>query len=131
MATKELRELRHKYKAAYTSYMHCVQALSDASQTGVVPSAAVLELEEKAFDELTVLRQALLDALQTHGVKANKTGLIALAGRTAWRSSATSHYRVVAAGLVPRGAEAATMPKTTNRRGALRAHRSGAEAWHR
>jgi hypothetical protein len=74
MATKELRELRHKYKAAYTSYMHCVQALSDASQTGVVPSAAVLELEEKAFDELTVLRQALLDALQTHGVKANKTG---------------------------------------------------------
>jgi len=74
MATKELRELRHKYKAAYTSYMHCVQALSDASQTGVVPSAAVLELEDKAFDELTVLRQALLDALQTHGVKANKTG---------------------------------------------------------
>jgi len=74
MATKELRELRHKYKAAYTSYMHCVQALSDASQTGVVPSAAVLELEEKAFDELTVLRQALLDALQTQGVKANKTG---------------------------------------------------------
>jgi len=74
MATKELRELRHKYKAAYTSYMHCVQALSDASQTGVVPSAEVLELEDKAFDELTVLRQALLDALQTHGVKANKTG---------------------------------------------------------
>jgi len=74
MATKELRELRHKYKAAYTSYMHCVQALSDASQTGVVPSAEVLELEDKAFDELTVLRQALLDALQTQGVKANKTG---------------------------------------------------------
>ena len=73
MATKELRELRHKYKAAYTSYMHCVQALSDASQTGVVPSAAVLELEEKAFDELTVLRQALLDALRVHGVRANKT----------------------------------------------------------
>jgi hypothetical protein len=35
MATKELRELRHKYKAAYTSYMHCVQALSDATQAGV------------------------------------------------------------------------------------------------
>ena len=74
MATKELRELRHKYKAAYTSYMLCVQALSDASQTGVLPSAEVLELEDKAFDELTVLRQALLDALQTQGVKANKTG---------------------------------------------------------
>ena len=74
MATKELRELRHKYKAAYTSYMLCVQALSDASQTGVMPPAAVLELEDKAFDELTVLRQTLLDALQAHNVKANKTG---------------------------------------------------------
>jgi len=74
MATKELRELRHKYKAAYTSYMLCVQALSDASQTGVVPSAEVLKLEDKAFNELTVLRQALLDALKTHGVKADKTG---------------------------------------------------------
>ncbi len=35
MATKELRELRHKFKVAYTSYMHCVQAISDASQNGV------------------------------------------------------------------------------------------------
>jgi len=74
MATKELRELRHKYKAAYTSYMLCVQALSDASQTGILPSAEVLELEVKAFDELTVLRQALLDALRVQGVRANKTG---------------------------------------------------------
>jgi len=74
MATKELRELRHKYKAAYTSYMLCVQALSDASQTGVLPSAEVLELEDKAFDELTALRQTLLDALQAHNAKVNKTG---------------------------------------------------------
>ena len=71
MATKELRELRHKYKAAYTSYMRCVQQLSNASQTGILPSAQVLELEAKAFDELTVLRQALLQALQV--VRANKT----------------------------------------------------------
>ncbi len=27
MATKELRELLHKYKVAYTTYMHCVHAL--------------------------------------------------------------------------------------------------------
>jgi len=74
MATKELRELRHKYKAAYTSYMLCVQALSDASQSGVLPAAEVLELEDKAFDELTLLRQALLHALQVHNVKANTTG---------------------------------------------------------
>jgi hypothetical protein len=73
MATKELRELRHKYKAAYTSYMQCVQALSDASQSGVWPSPDVLELEEKALNDLTTLRQALLDALYAHSVKA-KTG---------------------------------------------------------
>jgi hypothetical protein len=70
MATKDLRELRHKYKAAYTSYMQSVQALSDASQSGVWPSAEVLRLEEKALNELTTLRRALLDALYAHSVKA-------------------------------------------------------------
>ena len=70
MATKELRELRHKYKAAYTSYMSCVQALSDASQAGVMPAEDVLDLEEKAFNELTTLRQALLDGLHAHNLKA-------------------------------------------------------------
>jgi hypothetical protein len=69
MATKELRELRHKYKAAYTSYMHCVQALSDASQSGAWPSVEVLELEERSLNELTNCRQALLDALHAHSVK--------------------------------------------------------------
>jgi hypothetical protein len=70
MATKELRELRHKYKAAYTSYMHCVQALSDASQSGAWPSAEVLEREDKSLEELKNCRQALLDALHAHGAKA-------------------------------------------------------------
>ena len=69
MATKELRELRHKYKAAYTSYMQSVQALSDASQDGIWPSADVLKAEEKALNELTFIRQALLDALYAHGAK--------------------------------------------------------------
>jgi len=69
MATKELRELRHKYKAAYTSYMQSVQALSDASQAGVWPSAEVLKLEEAALNNLTFVRQALLDALYAHGKK--------------------------------------------------------------
>jgi len=71
MATKELRDLRHKYKAAYTGYMHSVQALSDASQHGVWPSAAVLQLEEKSLSELTFLRQALLDALYAHSQKSS------------------------------------------------------------
>ena len=70
MATKDLRELRHKYKAAYTSYMHCVQALSDASQSGTWPSAEVLQLEEKSLNDLTTLRRDLLDALYAHSVKA-------------------------------------------------------------
>jgi hypothetical protein len=74
MATKELRELRHKYKAAYTNYMHCVQALSDASHAGVLPSAEVLKLEDAALNELTKLRQELLDALYAHSVKAEKPG---------------------------------------------------------
>jgi hypothetical protein len=69
MATKELRELRHKYKAAYTSYMHCVQALSEATQTGVWPPPDVLKLEDQALAELISLRQALLNALRAHTQK--------------------------------------------------------------
>ena len=69
MATKELRELRHKYKAAYTSYMHSVQAFSDASLRGELPTAEVLKLEEQAFNDLAFLRQALLDALHAHASK--------------------------------------------------------------
>ena len=66
MATKELRELRHQYKAAYTSYMQSVQALSDATQRGQWPASEVLLLEERGLKELTFLRQALLDALYAH-----------------------------------------------------------------
>ena len=68
MATKELRELRHNYKAAYTSYMHSVQALSDASQDGVWPTAEVLRLEEQALNDLTHARQAR--AAQRHRARA-------------------------------------------------------------
>lgn len=74
MATNKLRELRHKYKTAYTSYMHCVQALSDASQAGVMPSAEVLRLEDAALNELTQLRRALLDALSAHSANGEKSG---------------------------------------------------------
>jgi hypothetical protein len=73
MATKELRDLRHRYKEAYTSYMGCVQALSDASQNGVWPPAEVLGREERAMQELNFLRQALLDALYAHTSKAQKS----------------------------------------------------------
>lgn len=69
MATRELRELRHQYKTAYTSYMQCVQALSDAAQKGVWPSAEVLTLEEQTINELRSLRKALLGALHEHTLK--------------------------------------------------------------
>lgn len=69
MATKELRELRHRYKVAYTSYMQCVQALSEASQHGRWPSAAVLQQEEQSLNELTLVRRALLDALYAYNVE--------------------------------------------------------------
>ena len=72
VATPELRELRHRYKAAYTTYLSCVQALSDASQNGVSPSAEVLGQEERSLRELTFARQALLDALYAHSAKARK-----------------------------------------------------------
>jgi hypothetical protein len=71
MATNELRELRHKYKAAYTNYMLSVQALSEASQNGTWPSAAVLQAEEQSLNELTFVRQALLDALYAHNIKSS------------------------------------------------------------
>jgi hypothetical protein len=63
MATSELQVLRHRYKAAYTAYMVSVQALSDASRRGEHPSEDVMKAEEKAFNELSFLRQALLGAL--------------------------------------------------------------------
>jgi len=69
MATKELRELRHRYKAAYTIYLTCVQTLSDASQEGTWPAEAILQAEERALNELTLTRRALLAALQKYGGK--------------------------------------------------------------
>jgi hypothetical protein len=69
MATKELRVLRHRYKAAYTSYMHCVQALSDASEQGVWPTE-IVKLEADALHDLSATRQALLDALYAHSMNA-------------------------------------------------------------
>jgi hypothetical protein len=69
MATKELRVLRHRYKAAYTTYLGCVQALSDASQEGRLPSEQVLQAEELALGELTLTRRALLAALREHAAR--------------------------------------------------------------
>jgi hypothetical protein len=69
MATKELRELRHKYKAAYTSYMHCVQAFSDATERGEMPNDPIVEAESVAFTELMLVRHELMERLREHGEK--------------------------------------------------------------
>jgi hypothetical protein len=66
MATKDLRELRLAYKAAFTTYMRSVQALSEASRNGELPIAAVLNAERGAFNDLKAIREALLRALAAH-----------------------------------------------------------------
>ena len=64
MANRNLQELRHQYKAAFTTYMRSVQALSEASQSGELPSEAVLDSERGSFNTLRAVREALLRALE-------------------------------------------------------------------
>lgn len=66
MATKELRELRHRYKSAYTQYMSCVQALSDASTRGEWPPTDMVQREHATFAELAFVRHELLQKLKEH-----------------------------------------------------------------
>jgi len=74
LPSNELRELRHRYKVAYTNYMQSVQALSDASQRGEWPDAEVLMLEEETLSELNVVRDALLAALREYCKRAGSVG---------------------------------------------------------
>ena len=66
MATSDLRELRHDYKAAYTDYMNCVHTLSLASLEGHALTAIEIAADEKAFNALSSARRALLEALREH-----------------------------------------------------------------
>jgi hypothetical protein len=63
MATKEMRELRNAYRAAYTRYMQCVHEMADASQRNERPQDSVLAAEDEAFSALASTRGALLNAL--------------------------------------------------------------------
>ena len=63
MATKQLRDLRQRYRLAYTAYMHCVHELADASQRAERPRSDLIEAEDRAFRELAEARQSLMDAL--------------------------------------------------------------------
>jgi len=69
MATRELRLLRHRSKAAYTTYVHSVTALSNATESGAWPTQEVRLLEEQSLDELMTIRQTLLDELYAHSMK--------------------------------------------------------------
>jgi hypothetical protein len=73
MATKELRELRHQYKVAYTEYMNSVHAISVASQKGEWPPTYVVDTEERTFNQLSYLRLALLDALAEQSKRGGAT----------------------------------------------------------
>jgi hypothetical protein len=66
MANKDLRKLRLEYKAAFTTYMRSVQALSEASQNGELPTTEVIDSERVAFNDLRRTREALLRALKEH-----------------------------------------------------------------
>jgi hypothetical protein len=66
MATNRLRELRHNYKAAYTTYMNCVHTLSIASLNGDCLTQTELLADERSFNALTLARRALIDALREH-----------------------------------------------------------------
>jgi hypothetical protein len=58
----QLREIRHRYNAAYTGYQSCVIALNQAAAGNV--SETLLENEEKALRELTDARANLLAAIR-------------------------------------------------------------------
>ena len=73
MATDELRELRQRYRAAYTSYLQCVYTVSDYTVRGEWPPNEVLTTEASTFAELTTHRRALLDALHRHSRKARNS----------------------------------------------------------
>src|SRR5689334_23235019 len=58
-----VRDLRHRYNAAYTAYQSCVQALTEVTMSGKRPSPELLANEAKALHELTESRGRLLAAL--------------------------------------------------------------------
>jgi hypothetical protein len=59
----KLLELRQRYKAAYTAYRSCVEALTELNLNGEKPSAELLGKEAKALRELNEARAAYRDAL--------------------------------------------------------------------
>ena len=63
IAEAALQELRMRYHAAYTAYQACVRAVTEATMSGAVPSATLLEQEANALGALTKTRARLLEAM--------------------------------------------------------------------
>ena len=63
IAEAALQELRMRYHAAYTAYQACVRAVTEATMSGAVPSATLLEQEANALGALTKTRASLLEAM--------------------------------------------------------------------
>jgi len=57
------RELRLRYKAAFSAYQNCVVALAETALSGRTPSSELLMREAQALRELTEARSRMLDAL--------------------------------------------------------------------
>jgi len=58
-----LRELRHRYNAAFAAYQNCAKALNEAAMSGTSPLPELLANEAKALHGLTDARAKLLAAL--------------------------------------------------------------------
>ena len=71
---QELYVLRHRYKDAYAAYADSVRALCYAAERGLWPDSQVLAAEDKAFDDLSHLRQALLRGLFARRIQTERQG---------------------------------------------------------
>jgi hypothetical protein len=58
-----LQDLRLRYHAAYTGYQACARAVTEATMSGEVPSATLLEQEARALAALTKTRANFLAAM--------------------------------------------------------------------
>jgi hypothetical protein len=58
-----LQALRLTYNAAFAAHQQCLRALSEARLAGTTPSAALLDRETKARQELERARECLLAAM--------------------------------------------------------------------
>jgi hypothetical protein len=63
ITSSDLRELQHRYNAAYTAYQSCIIAINEAAMSGKAPSENLRVSEAKSLRDLTDARGKLLAAM--------------------------------------------------------------------